>query len=106
MLTNYLKIAWRNLVKNKVFSAINIFGLSIGLTCCMLIALYIFNELSYDKHHKNGDRVFQIGAVSINEGVEERRAKSSAPLGRMLQQELPEIEASTRLSTYGEMIKL
>ncbi len=97
MLTNYLKIAWRNLVKNKVFSAINIFGLSIGLTCCMLIALYIFNELSYDKHHKNGDRVFQIGAVSINEGVEERRAKSSAPLGRMLQQELPEIEASTRL---------
>ena len=84
-------------MKNKVFSAINIFGLSIGLTCCMLISLYIYNELSYDKHHKNGDRVFQIGAVSLNEGVEERRAKSSAPLGKMLQQELPEIEASTRL---------
>jgi hypothetical protein len=54
MLKNYFKIAWRSLMKNKTFSFINIFGLSIGLTCCLLIALYLNYELSYDKQHPDG----------------------------------------------------
>ncbi|MDP3473862.1 MAG: ABC transporter permease, partial [Algoriphagus sp.] len=49
MFKNYLKIAYRNLVKNKVYSAINIFGLTLGFVCCILIMLYVKNELSYDK---------------------------------------------------------
>jgi putative ABC transport system permease protein len=97
MIANYFKIAYRHLMKHKAFSFINIFGLSVGLTCCMLISIYIFNEVGYDKHHKNGNRVFQVGTININERVETRRAKSSAPLGRMLQQDLAGIEASTRL---------
>ena len=97
MISNYLKIAWRNLVKNRVFSFINILGLSVGLTCCILISIYIYHEISYDKHHKNGDRIFRVGTVFIDQGVEERGANSSAPLGRMLQQEYPEIESSARL---------
>ncbi len=64
MLKNYFKLAWRTLMKNKIFSFINIFGLSVGLTCCMLISLYIYNELSYDTYHKNGDRVYQLGVIS------------------------------------------
>lgn len=97
MFRNYLKLAWRNLLKRKAFSAINIFGLAIGLTCCMLIALYIYNELSFDKHHAAADRVFQLGTVFIDEGVERRGANSSAPLGRMLQETYPEIEATARM---------
>lgn len=97
MFKNYFKIAWRNLLKNKISSFINIFGLSIGLTCCLLITLYIVHETSYDKHHKKGDRIFRIGTVFIDQGVEEKGANSAAPLGKMLQAEFPEVEASARI---------
>jgi putative ABC transport system permease protein len=97
MVANYLKIAWRNLMKNKVFSFINIFGLAVGLTCCILISLYIYHEISYDKHQQNGDRLYQLGTTFIDQGVEEKGSNTSAPLGAMLQQEYPEIEASTRI---------
>lgn len=60
MLTNYLKIAWRNLMKNKIFSFINIFGLTIGLTSFLLIALYIFDELTFDRFHKNANNIYRI----------------------------------------------
>src|SRR6188474_3352594 len=97
MLRNYLKIAWRNLAKNKVFSFINIFGLSVGLTCCILISLYIYHEISYDKHHKNASNIYRLGTVFIDQGVEEPGANTSAPLGRMMQHEYPEVEASARI---------
>ena len=97
MIRNYLKLAWRNLKKNKAFSFINIFGLSIGLACCMLISLYVYNELSYDKHHTNGERIYQVGTVFIDQGVDQHGATTSAPLGKMLQQEFPEIEKSARM---------
>ena len=97
MIKNYLKIAWRNLAKNKVFSFINIFGLSIGLTCCILISLYIFHETSYDKYHNNAGNIFRLGTVFIDQGVEDRGASSSAPLGKMVQQDYPEVIASARI---------
>jgi len=97
MLRNYLKIAWRNLSKNKVFSFINIFGLSVGLTCCILISLYIYHEISYDTYHKNANRIFRLGTVFIDQGVGEPGANTSAPLGKLIQQEYPEVEASARL---------
>jgi putative ABC transport system permease protein len=58
MFKNYFKIAWRNLMKSKIFSSINIIGLSVGLTCCMLITLYILNETSYDRYQKNADNIY------------------------------------------------
>ena len=97
MFTNYLKIAWRNLAKNKVFSFINIFGLSVGRTCCMLISLYIYHEISYDKYHVNAGKAFRLGTVFTDQGVGEPGANSSAPLGGLMQQEYPEIEASARI---------
>ena len=84
-------------MKNKVFSFINVFGLSIGLTCCMLIALYLFNELSYDSHHKNAKRVYQLGTTFVKEGKEDRTANTPAPMAKAMQMEFPEIEKSTRL---------
>ena len=65
MFRNYLKVAWRNLMKSKIFSFINIIGLSVGLTCCMLISVYLYNEVSYDKYHTNIDRLYQLGTVFV-----------------------------------------
>lgn len=97
MLRNILIIAWRNLKKNKVFSFINIFGLSIGLTCCILISLYIYNELSYDTYHENAGRIYQLGTGSGVSGKEERYATTSAPVGSTMQTEFPEIQDQARL---------
>jgi putative ABC transport system permease protein len=97
MFKTYLKVAWRTLVKNRVFSFINIFGLSVGLTCCLLISLYIYHEISYDKYHKNGDRLFRLGTNFIDQGNEEKGMNTSAPLGKMLQQEYAEVETTSRL---------
>jgi putative ABC transport system permease protein len=96
MFRSYIKIAWRNLKKNKAFSFINILGLSVGLTCCMLITLYIFHETSYDKHHQHADRLYQLGTNFIDQGVEDKGLTTSGPLGQMLQQEYPEVLSSTR----------
>jgi putative ABC transport system permease protein len=60
MLKNYFKTAWRNLVKNKVFSFINILGLTIGITVCMMIYLFIMNEFSFDRFHKNNDSIYRV----------------------------------------------
>ena len=62
MLHNYLTIAFRNLWRNKAFSAINVFGLAIGMTTCVLIMLYVADEISYDKHHTDGDRIYRIAS--------------------------------------------
>ena len=97
MLKNYFKIAWRNLMKNKVFSFINIVSLAIGLTCCMLISLYLFNELSYDSYHKNGKYIYQLGTTFVKEGKEDRTANTPARMAIAMQQEFPEIDKATRL---------
>ncbi len=97
MIKNYIKLAFRNLMKHKTFSFINIFGLSIGLTCCMLISLYIFHEYSYDKFHKNGDRIYQLNSVFIENGENRPSATVPAAMAGVLRQDFPEIEESTRL---------
>src|SRR4051812_18972656 len=60
MIKNYLKIAWRNLMKSKVFSLINILGLTIGITVCMMIFLFIMNEFSVDNFHKNEKNIYRL----------------------------------------------
>src|SRR5690349_18187355 len=60
MFKNYFKIAWRNLMKNKIFSFINITGLTIGITVCMMIFLFIMNEFSFDNFHKNGRNIYRV----------------------------------------------
>jgi putative ABC transport system permease protein len=84
-------------VQNKVFSFINVFGLAIGLTCCLLISLYIYHEFSYDTQHQNGRRLYQVGSASTINGDMRRSASTPAPMAKALQQEYPEIESTTRL---------
>ncbi|WP_461089017.1 ABC transporter permease [Spirosoma gilvum] len=102
MLLNYLKIAVRNLLRSKSFSAINIFGLSVGMTCCMLLLLYIRSELSYDKHQEHADRLYLMAQETIigkgNKGAGmEKNSTASAPYAFALKSEFPEIEQVTRL---------
>ncbi|MCW3088420.1 MAG: FtsX-like permease family protein [Sediminibacterium sp.] len=103
MLTNYFKIAWRNLMNNKTFSFINIFGLSIGLTCCLLIALYLNYELSYDKQHPDSAHIYQLGTTFVKEKEAHSMANTPARMGMLMQQEFPEIEETVRLlGLFGE----
>ncbi|HTJ13191.1 MAG TPA: ABC transporter permease [Dinghuibacter sp.] len=102
LIANYLTVAWRNLMKSKAFSFINVFGLSVGLTCCMLITLYILHETSYDRYQRNGDRLYQLGTTFISEGVEHRQGATSAPVGPLMQQVFPQIERTARLRPLFE----
>jgi putative ABC transport system permease protein len=97
MLRIYFKLAYKNLVKNKVYSIINIMGLAVGLTCCILISVYVFQEYHYDTHHQKGDRIFQVGNVWDPEGRPVLFATTSAPMAPTLQKEIPEVESFTRV---------
>ena len=98
MLRNYLKIAWRNLLRNKVFSAINIVGLSVGMACCILLLLYIRSELAYDTHHQRANNLYLVNTKGISSsGDGEEWPMLSAPYAGALQAEFPEIEQVTRL---------
>jgi putative ABC transport system permease protein len=97
MLKTYLKTAWRSLKNNKIFSFINIFGLSAGLACCMLIMLYLHNELNYDGYHRNGKDLYELCTVFNFQHKESIWGNTPAPMGQGMQREFPEIEESTRL---------
>jgi len=79
MLKNYLKIAWRNLMKNKAFSLINILGLTIGIRACMMIFLFIMNEFSFDKFHEHGKNNYCVMRGFNKNGSEEQVLYFSGP---------------------------
>jgi len=87
MINNYLKIAFRNVVRHKGYSLINILGLAVGLACCMLMLLWVFDELSYDRFHDNLDRLYRV-AVSTERGLRESSPWALVPA---LKQDYPEI---------------
>src|SRR6187402_1508640 len=97
MFRSYFKTAWRNLMNNKVFSLINIFGLTVGLTCCMFITMYLYHETRYDTQHKNIKRLYQVGTTMIS-GKEERRWPTTpSPLADVMKMAFPQIEATARI---------
>ena len=96
MFKNYLKVALRNLWKNKAFSAINIIGLASGLAVCLLIVLYVVDELSYDKYNVNADRIYRVDADIYFNSTSAIFAVSPDPLGPALKRDFPEIEEITR----------
>lgn len=89
MLRNYLKVAWRNIRNNKLFSFINIFGLSVGFACCLLIALYIVHETSYDRHHRNADRLYELATTFVKDGKNEPMPNTPAHMAADMKQEFP-----------------
>ncbi len=91
MFKNYLKIAIRNLFRNKFYSLINILGLSIGIVCTLLILLYVRYELSYDKYHENSARIYRLDSDFFIGGKKDQFAVTSIPLGPTMKTEFPEI---------------
>lgn len=100
MLANYLKVGFRNILRYKVYSSINIFGLAVGMAASLLIVLYIADELSYDRFLKDSDHIFRIGSSGRFEGNEFRMAVSSPPIARAMLEEIPEVTAATRLGRW------
>jgi putative ABC transport system permease protein len=107
MLSNYFKIGWRNLLKNKGFSIINIVGLATGLACFILIALYVTDELSYDRFNKKADRIYRVDSDIKFGGNEMRLAVNSEPMGATLRKDYPQVEEFTRIfgSGNGKLVK-
>ena len=99
MIGNYFKIAWRSLWKNKGYSAINIFGLTIGLSASIFIFLWVYDELSYDKFHANADRIFKIFINNkYPDGRIETYPATPAKLKDVIKNEIPEVELAAQYS--------
>jgi putative ABC transport system permease protein len=99
MLLNYLKTAFRNLVRYKGYSFINILGLTVGLATAIFIFLWVADEVSYDKFHKNADRAFRVMRhATFNDGRIVTRSSAPEPLAEAMQHEVPEIEYMLRLT--------
>ncbi len=97
MIKNYLKIAWRNLLKNKTFSLINIAGLASGLGCFILIALYVADELSYDRFNEKADRIYRINSDIVFGGNKLHMAVTADPMGAALKKDYPQVEQYVRI---------
>jgi putative ABC transport system permease protein len=106
MIKNYLRSAWRNIARHKFISFINIFGLTIGIACCLLILTYIINELSYDKYNANSDRTYRVTRIFYaNNGTESLHLSAVAPpFGPLLKTAFPGIEQMTRVLPNGTTI--
>lgn len=106
MLKNYFKIAWRNLVRSRAFSAINISGLAIGLASCMLISLYVIDELSFDRFNENADRIVRVTFKGLMQGGKINEAHVMPPTASALKTDYPEVVEATRLRQGGRPLVL
>ena len=104
MFKNYFKIAWRNLRKNKTFSIINITGLSIGISCFLLIALYVLDELSYDKYNVNANQLYRIDHHIKFGDFSYDGADAPAIMGPSFQKDYPQIQQYVRFKNYGDFV--
>src|SRR6202789_3672476 len=101
MIKNFVKTAFRSLLKNKGFTAINVLGLALGLATCMLIVFYVFDELSYDGYNLNANRIYRVNNDIKFNGVTNTYAVSPSPLAGALKTDFPEIEEVARFRGRG-----
>lgn len=106
MIKNYLKIAFRNLLKQRLYSLINIFGLAVGIACCILIGLYVQNELSFDTFHEESDRIYRAWVEErLDDGTMLTNISTPVPLRQALLDNIPEVEAVTYLYDFGNLVR-
>jgi len=101
MIKNYLKTAFRSLLKNKGFTIINVLGLTLGIATCLLIVFYVLDELSYDKFNENADRVYRVNNDIKFGGSENSFATAPAPAAMTLKADFPEIQQAARIFSFG-----
>ena len=104
MIKNYFKIAWRNLIRQKGYTIINLLGLAIGLTSCLLISYYVIDELSYDKYHKKGDRIYRI-VTNYTSPSGDRVPFALGPyrMKKAFESHFTQVEEFVRITDYYEM---
>lgn len=106
MLKNYLTIALRNLRKQKGYTFINIFGLAVGLACCLLISLYVQHERSYDRYHEKADRIYRLTTELGFSGTSAHFASASPVMAEVMRAEFPEVEQSVRVINGSKMVRV
>jgi putative ABC transport system permease protein len=104
MLKNYFTIALRSLKKHKFYTIINVLGLSVGVAICLIISLFVINELSYDKEFKNSDRIYRIHSDIIFGGTRWNTVLAPAPMAAALEEDYPEVEAAVHFRTKGSYL--
>lgn len=104
MLKSYFKIAFRNLIRFKAYSLINIFGLAIGIAACIIILLFVTDEVSFDKHNEKAGRIYRVHTRGKLLGNELNMAVSPAPLGETMVNDFPEVTASARIFYTPNML--
>src|SRR5215467_6969148 len=104
MFKNYLKTAIRSLLKNKFYTSINIIGLAVGLATCLLIFLYVLDELSYDKYNANADRIYRVNNEIRFGGNYFDLAQGPAPMAATMAREFPQVQQVTRVRCYGSFL--
>ncbi len=104
MIANYLLLAWRNLIANKVVSFINIFGLSVAVACCVTVFLFLKNYWSLDNFHENGDRIFIVEYKTETDGETQVWGDAPAPLATALVADFPQVERSVRVRREAAIV--
>ncbi|MFC1887199.1 ABC transporter permease [Candidatus Cloacimonadota bacterium] len=105
MIKNYLKLAFRNIFRHKIFSTINILGLAIGMSVCFLVIFWMENEFSFDKFNENFNNIYRVAQIVNYEDQTIRSSKVPHPLGAVLKEEFPEVLEYTRFGTFvGEVL--
>src|ERR1700722_9106505 len=106
MIKNYFKTAFRSLLKNKGFTAINVFGLTLGIATCLLIVFYVLDELSYDRFNEKADRIYRVNNDIKFGGSENSYAIAPGPAAMTLKADFPEIEQATRIFSGGTNVRV
>ena len=104
MFKNYVKVVWRGLKRHKVYSFVNVFGLSVGLACSMLILVAMDHQLAYDRFHEKGDRIYRMGREITSAEGEMREPMSSAPAAAAIKQDCPEVAETVRFKGMGKVV--
>jgi len=97
MFKNYFKTAYRFLIKNRTFSFINIFGLAVGTLCCLYIVVYVQDQFSYDKHHKNAGDIYRVTTDLVLTGDRHHNGTASPPIAPAMKKDFPEVAQFTRV---------
>ncbi|RYZ17250.1 MAG: hypothetical protein EOP49_50835, partial [Sphingobacteriales bacterium] len=105
MLIFNFKIALRSLWKNRTFSFVNIFGLALSVACCLVLAIYLFSELSYDRFHRDHQNIYRITGTQLQAGSAYEVAVTPGPLAPALQKDLPAVKNIVRIQSWGGLLK-
>ncbi|MCG8372866.1 MAG: ABC transporter permease, partial [Balneolales bacterium] len=106
MLKNYIKIAWRNIIKNRLYSFINIFGLTIGFTGSLLITIYVIDELSYDNFHENGDQIYRVLREFDLPDLKSAFQYTPSALAPTVRESISGVDKAVRVQPYSETVRV